>query len=935
MIKTFLTILTFLICCLGFAQTANENFQKDANHSLLEAYAKNVVKFNRRNPQEKVYLHMDNRSYYIGDTIFFKAYIFNATTHRLTRNSQILYVELLNEGGIELDHKKLKIDGGLCEGSFILSDNYRTGYYEIRAYTRYMLNWGNEPMPWINIQEAIPENKLHPYAISEKQRLNATQSSSTLLKEVFPTPIWEQSIVADANHCQFSRVFPVYMRPEKAGEYKREMDWYPMHTALAIPKETEEELRDDSLRMTFYPEGGVLVAGLKSHIAMEVYDQWGREKTINGYITDGKSSQDTVTIFSTGQRGRGRFTICPKPNKRYYAHTKYRGKHYCYPLPDVRPQGFVLNVTPPIGKGNASFSVSSSQTDTILIGWTLLCRGALVAFDTLSIAKGKDKEINLPGTKMIPGVNQLTLFNVRGEVLAERLFFVPPAKKQSSIKITTQLPDTLRPFEKVTISLQAKASNGYPIQSHFSIAITDAEERGTTFDTGNLCSELLLSSDLKGFIKDVNSYFTHTSDTAMADDIDLLMMIQGWRRYEWQSMSGIYPYIQRFSPERGLQIDGRVISDIVATQDFINASKYKPLGNLSMRIEMKDPYITLSDTFCVDSLGQFHIDFKKDFFGEVPMSITLGEIEGKKKTKSVVNRLKFAYPTINRVFSPSTTPYNYYQCHTPEDDQQLTMTQINDWGIDVKIDNIDIKKRRKRTRDINYDYPDVVSDYYKEWNKIIDQGIPLANYYGCNNYYGEDPDNSEYITDANNENNEIRMHYTFGRSRLWGRIARMSDSIFTYDKERAHRYQVYLMPKTIKVYTNLISRKPLGPAIDVNTDSRPYVVWKPDYQRRALSPKTAPYMLKDGVRHTYCEGYSRVASFYHRDYSTDSLPDTTDYRRTLYWNPSVTTSVTGKAHITFYNNARTTRLHIRAEGLTRDGELIVYDSEKNNYPQAQ
>ena len=142
MIKTFLTILTFLICCLGFAQTANENFQKDANHSLLEAYAKNVVKFNRRNPQEKVYLHMDNRSYYIGDTIFFKAYIFNATTHRLTRNSQILYVELLNEGGIELDHKKLKIDGGLCEGSFILSDNYRTGYYEIRAYTRYMLNWG-------------------------------------------------------------------------------------------------------------------------------------------------------------------------------------------------------------------------------------------------------------------------------------------------------------------------------------------------------------------------------------------------------------------------------------------------------------------------------------------------------------------------------------------------------------------------------------------------------------------------------------------------------------------------------------------------------------------------------------------------------------------------------------------------------------------------
>ena len=871
---------------------------------------------------------MDNRSYYIGDTLFFKAYVFNATTHRLTKTSKVLYVELLNEKGIEVDHKKLKIEGGLCEGSFILSNNYRTGYYEIRAYTRYMLNWGNEPMPWINIHEAIPENKLHPYAISEKQRLNATQSSSTLLKEVFPTPIWEQSIVADANYCQFSRVFPVYMCPEKAGEYKREMDWYPMHTALAIPKETEEELRCDSLCMTFYPEGGALVAGIRSRIAIEVYDQWGREKAISGYITEGKSNQDTIITFSTGQRGRGRFSFCPKYNKRYYAHTKYRGKHYCYPLPDIEPQGFVLNVTPPIGKGDASFSINSSQTDTILIGWTLLCRGALVAFDTLSITKGMDKNINIIEEKMFPGVNQLTLFNVSGEVLAERLFFVSPAKEHSSINLVTQLPDTLKPFEKVTITLQTKAKNGYPIQSHFSVAVTDAKEQDTTFDTGNLCSELLLSSDLKGFIKDVDSYFTHTNDTAMADDIDLLMMTQGWRRYEWRSMAGIYPYIQRYSPERGLQLDGRIISDIVATQDFVDATKYTPLGNLSMHLEMKDPYITLSDTFCVDSLGRFHIDFKKDFFGEVPMSITLSEIEGKKKIENIYNRLKFAYPTIDRVFSPSTTPYNYYQYHTPEDDQLLTITQIHDWETDIEIANIDIKKRRKRTSDINYGNPDIVIDYYKEWNKTIDLGIPLANYYGCNNYYGEDTDNSEYITDVNNENNEIRMHHTFGRCRLWGRIARMGDSIFTYDKGREHRYQVYLMPKTIYVYTNLISRNPLGTAIDVNTDSRPYVVWKPDYQKRALSPKTAPYMLKEGVRHTYCEGYSRVVSFYHRDYSSDALPDTTDYRRTLYWNPSVTTSVTGKAYITFYNNSHTTCLHIRAEGLTRDGEPIVYDSEK-------
>ena len=87
-------------------------------------------------------------------------------------------------------------------------------------------------------------------------------------------------------------------------------------------------------------------------------------------------------------------------------------------------------------------------------------------------------------------------------------------------------------------------------------------------------------------------------------------------------------------------------------------------------------------------------------------------------------------------------------------------------------------------------------------------------------------------------------------------------------------------------------------------------------------------MLKDGVRNTFIEGYSRVVSFYHRDYSGNELPDSADYRRTLYWNPSITTTPLGKAQVTFYNNVRAKRIHIRAEGFSRYGGLVVYDSNK-------
>ena len=65
--------------CLVLLQAKGEELQKSIPQKI-EDYAINIVRFNRHFPQEKVYLHMDNRSYCVGDTIWFKAYVMNATT---------------------------------------------------------------------------------------------------------------------------------------------------------------------------------------------------------------------------------------------------------------------------------------------------------------------------------------------------------------------------------------------------------------------------------------------------------------------------------------------------------------------------------------------------------------------------------------------------------------------------------------------------------------------------------------------------------------------------------------------------------------------------------------------------------------------------------------------------------------------------------------
>ena len=70
------------------------------------------------------------------------------------------------------------------------------------------------------------------------------------------------------------------------------------------------------------------------------------------------------------------------------------------------------------------------------------------------------------------------------------------------------------------------------------------------------------------------------------------------------------------------------------------------------------------------------------------------------------------------------------------------------------------------------------------------------------------------------------------------------------------------------------------------------------------------------------QGFSVPDEFYCVDYSNEPLPMEGDYRRTIYWNPSVTTNENGHAQVTFYNNGFTNNIAVSAEGLTEKGFII-------------
>lgn len=913
-----------LICTLSMLCVVLLTFgQADSAVIRIKQYLTNIHSFNQAYPQEKVYLHLDNHSYFIGDTIWFKAYVTNASTLKLTDISQILYVELLNEKGVEMETLKLRLEKGQCHGAFALKDKYYTGYYELRAYTRNMINFGNESFTRFDFMEKEAERQFSQ--LSEKEA--------------------RQDLVPPINHCLFSRTVPVFSRPDTAGIYKREFEYYPIHTRLAIPDETDPKMRKDNLEVKFYPEGGYLVDGLTSVIAIEASDQWGREKKVTGEIV---CDDKTIVSFLTGHRGRARIEFTPEQGKRYEARVTYKEKTYRYRLPESLKTGYVLRITPTAGYTGYMVTIQSSTEQPQLLGWSLQCRGTLTAFDTLSVGNKQITRLPIDTKSLRPGVNQFTLFDAQGQILADRLFFVQPPTNLPTI--LAELPtDSLRPFEKIEINLQARTAWGGGTQSHLSVSITDADEQSPTFDTRDIRTELLLTSDLKGFIKDIGSYFAHTSPNAMHTDIDLLMLTQGWRRYEWVTMAQGKAPEPYYTPEKGYIVDGYVADQLIEERLKWNALEYKRIENPWVAIELKSEQVEFRDTVQANSRGEFSFDIPRHFMDDAGLSIELWKPDGLGK-KGKKGKYRYVFPSLYSAFSPAPTPYCYYESHSPEDDYELQVLENVNYAMEGLIDEVTIKKRNKQSYEIHYDRPDIVIDFVKEYNTIIDRGLhaltdppPLKGFYDPTATYtlnrSRIPDTLKYIfIEGDNATKDSLTYAWYSKyrtqetdpERLSGGI---SNGEYLIPDQGGRSYlNFYQLPKEIRIYSNLVSRERYPVKQDLSTDHRRKLWAHTTYYAKEESPTTPPYDMRDGTRHTTFKGYSRVAEYYHRDYSETLLPDSADYRRTLYWDPDIETNHQGRATIQFYNNARTKRIMIHAEGITSWGDLITLKEEQGIIP---
>ena len=120
--------------------------------------------------------------------------------------------------------------------------------------------------------------------------------------------------------------------------------------------------------------------------------------------------------------------------------------------------------------------------------------------------------------------------------------------------------DQYEPFEEIKLDVKM-ANVTTPLLNRegagVSLSIRDAVRQDNTFDSGNIMTEMLLASEIKGFVPQPEWFF-EKDDEEHRRALDLLMMTQGWRRFRWQDMAVEGAWEMKHPAEQTQVLEGSV-----------------------------------------------------------------------------------------------------------------------------------------------------------------------------------------------------------------------------------------------------------------------------------------------------------------------------------------------------------------------------------------
>ena len=813
--------------------------------TVFTQYMNQAQTFANNFPREKAYLHFDNTSYYVGDTIWFKAYVTLAEKQTFSPISRPLYVELVDQTGHITDKQIIKLTQGEGNGQFILPRSMLSGYYEVRAYTRWMLAF-NEPQ-------------------------------------------------------YFSRTFPIYQLAN-SDKLERSITTYELSSSMENrPSETKEKL---SVR--FFPEGGQLVEGVTSQVAFKAESKDEGNIELSGTIYTKEGAE--ISSFETLHDGMGHFKYTPSAQPAV-AKVDFQGKKYEFTLPQALPNGYVLSTVNNAGALLVKVSCNAATPqDTLAV--FISHQGRPYVHQLISCRADAPQEFILPTRKLPAGVLQVSLINRAGNTLCERFVFSNP---RAPLQLSAEgLKEVYTPYAPIRCELQVKNAKGEPVSGDVSVSIRDAVRSDYLEYDNNIFTDLLLTSDLKGYIHQPGYYFASPSPRKQTE-LDILLMVHGWRKYDMSQAISTAPFTPLQLPEAQLVLNGQVKSTILK-------NKLKDIA-LSVIVKKDDQFITGGTV--TDENGRFTIPVE-DFEGTTEAVIQTRKV-GKERNKD-------ASILIDRNFSPAPRAYGYKELHPEwkdlthwqqkaENFDSLYMDSIRKVEGLYVLDEVEIKSKRRQGSNMATKINEKSIDAYYDVRRSVD----LLR------------DNGKIVTTIPELMEKLSPQFDWDRSN--DKLTyRQKPICYIMDNHILSETETQMMLTEVDGLASIIISKGTGgidddiiqntkmsevtdsTGVDISKLDKYSVFYLIPLPRRDVLNKSQTAVL--GTRQTVIQGYTHALEYYSPAYPTKELyMDKVDKRRTLYWNPSVRTDENGKAVIECYNNQYSTPVIIQAETMSKDGQI--------------
>lgn len=638
-----------------------------------------------------------------------------------------------------------------------------------------------------------------------------------------------------------------------------------------------------NLSISFYPEGGNLVNGTESRVAYKLVGSLSQAEKLVLYSDRG----DSIATIQNQFLGMGTFQLHADEGVRYYVKSILNDRKFYLPQSTNEEAGiFLINseslsdIRFKIYKGEFS-----SYSEVIILahinGLVTYAADASFAEDGTIIGR-------VPKNILGPGVNNLTVFTASGIPILERSVFID---KEATFDLSTKI-------DKTTYSNRSKVSTEIStmikdaaVVADLSMSVVEVNQSWDIENEDNIISHFLLSSRLKGKVQKPWYYF-NSNDEQRYQNADLLMMVNGWSRYNFKkylnsSLGDVNP---EASIEQGITIAGYLLKE----------SGKKPIvdGSVNFIVQDSSSAIGMANT---NKMGYFNIPDLK-ITGETPIVLKGKNAKGNDNVKFEMDSSSFQPIVYNK--------FNYQQ-----EDQYLKIDQ------DELTNSLKFQETlRGQNLENNFEMLEEVS--VRSFK--IDEQQKVNNLFGKGSYTLKAEDLVISQT-AQHPLELIRGRVpgvrVSGNLNSWtiliqgvGSINSGTTPLILVDNLEVNIDFLNSLPasqiKQVEVY------KGASAAIFGSRGANGALAF---FTKNGVQDYT-DYDL-ESVEVVILEGYQIHKEFYSVSYNEDRNSKVADYRTVLTWEPLIQTTTEGKYQTTFYTSDVDGDYILVIEGMTKAGTL--------------